>query len=95
MGYRVFEAADAKAALAILDSGVPIDLLFTDVILPGGMNGRHDGQEPAGFEGPFHHRLYPQRHRPYGQLDPGIQLLGKPFTYSDLAAKLRAVLNAD
>jgi CheY-like chemotaxis protein len=99
MGYRVFEAADAKAALAILDSDAPIDLLFTDVVLPGGMNGRQLAD--AAMKGrPQLKVLFTTGYTRNaivhnGQLDPGIQLLGKPFTYSDLAAKIRAVLDAD
>jgi signal transduction histidine kinase/ActR/RegA family two-component response regulator len=99
MGYRVFEAADAKAALAILDSDVPIDLLFTDVVLPGGMNGRQLA-DAAAKSRPDLKVLFTTGYTRNaivhnGQLDPGIQLLGKPFTYSDLAAKLRAVLDTD
>jgi signal transduction histidine kinase/CheY-like chemotaxis protein len=99
MGYRVFEAADAKAALAILDSDVSIDLLFTDVVLPGGMNGRQLA-DAALKSRPDLKVLFTTGYTRNaivhnGQLDPGIQLLGKPFTYSDLAAKLRAVLDGD
>ena len=99
MGYRVFEAADAKAALAILDSDASIDLLFTDVVLPGGMNGRQLA-DAALKSRPDLKVLFTTGYTRNaivhnGQLDPGIQLLGKPFTYSDLAAKLRTVLDAD
>jgi signal transduction histidine kinase/ActR/RegA family two-component response regulator len=99
MGYRVFEAADAKAALAILDTGVSIDLLFTDVVLPGGMNGRQLA-DAAIKSRPDLKVLFTTGYTRNaivhnGQLDAGIHLLGKPFTFSDLAAKIRTVLDAD
>lgn len=40
-GYRVIEAADAGQAIAILETGVPVDVLFTDVNMPGGIDGIH------------------------------------------------------
>jgi CheY-like chemotaxis protein len=98
MGYRVLEAADAKAALTILNSGVQVDLLFTDVVLPGGMNGRQLADAVL-KDRPKMKVLFTTGYTRNaivhnGQLDPGIQLLGKPFTYSDLAAKIRSVLDA-
>jgi DNA-binding response OmpR family regulator len=99
MGYRVLEAADAKEALAILNSEAPIDLLFTDVVLPGGKNGRQLADEAMdlrpGLKVLFTTGYTRNAIVHNGQLDPGIQLLGKPFTYSDLAAKIRAVLDGD
>ena len=99
MGYHVLEAADARDALAILESGEPIDLLFTDVVLPGGMNGRQLA-DAALKTRPKLKVLFTTGYTRNaivhnGQLDPGIQLLGKPFTYSDLAAKIRSVLDDD
>ena len=99
LGYHVLEAADAKTALAIVESGVPIDLLFTDVVLPGGMNGRQLA-DAAMKSRPKLKVLFTTGYTRNaivhnGQLDPGIQLLGKPFTYSDLAVKIRSVLDAD
>jgi CheY-like chemotaxis protein len=97
MGYHVLEAADAKAALALLASDTPIALLFTDVVLPGGMNGRQLA-DAALKTRPNLKVLFTTGYTRNaivhnGQLDPGIQLLGKPFTYSDLAAKIRTVLD--
>jgi signal transduction histidine kinase len=96
MGYHVLEAADAKSALSIVESGMPIALLFTDVVLPGGMNGRQLA-DAALKKRPNLRVLFTTGYTRdaivhNGQLDPGIQLLGKPFTYSDLAAKIRTVL---
>jgi signal transduction histidine kinase/CheY-like chemotaxis protein len=97
MGYRVFEAPDAHAALAVFDTDIHIDLLFTDVVLPGGMNGRELADAVA-TRRPDMKVLFTTGYTRNaivhnGQLDPGIQLIGKPFTYSDLAAKIRAVLD--
>ena len=97
MGYHVLEATDAKTALAILKSDTPVDLLFTDVVLPGGMNGRQLA-DTAQRSRPRLKVLFTTGYTRNaivhnGQLDPGIQLLSKPFTYSDLAAKIRAVLD--
>jgi signal transduction histidine kinase/CheY-like chemotaxis protein len=99
MGYKVLQAADAEEALAILRSDAKIDLLFTDVVLPGGMNGRQLA-DAASAERPKLRMLYTTGYTRNaivhnGQLDIGVQLIGKPFTYADLAAKIRAVLDAD
>jgi CheY-like chemotaxis protein len=76
-----------------------MDLLFTDVVLPGGMNGRQLADATIKSR-PDLKVLFTTGYTRNaivhnGQLDLGIQLLGKPFTYSNLAAKLRTVLNAD
>jgi CheY-like chemotaxis protein len=99
MGYRVVEAANAQAALTILDTGIAIDLLFTDVVLPGGMNGRQLA-DAAAIQRPGMKVLFTTGYTRNaivhnGQLDAGIQLIGKPFTYTALAAKIRAVLDGD
>ncbi len=98
MGYAVLQAADAEQALAILASDVKIDLLFTDVVLPGQMNGRQLADKALAGR-PELKVLYTTGYTRNaivhnGQLDIGVQLIGKPFTYADLAAKIRAVLDA-
>jgi CheY-like chemotaxis protein len=99
LGYRVLAAANAAGALAIIDRGDKIDLLFTDVVMPGGMNGRELADEALrrrpGLKVLFTTGYTRNAIVHNGQLDPGIQLLGKPFTYSDLAAKIRSVLDDD
>jgi CheY-like chemotaxis protein len=99
MGYRVLEAADAREALTILNSDVHIDLLFTDVVLPGGMNGRQLA-DAAALRRPGLKVLFTTGYTRNaivhnGQLDAGIQVIGKPFTYGALAAKVRSVLDGD
>ena len=96
LGYTVLQACDAASALAIIDTGVHIDLLFTDVVMPGSL------------QSPEMARLARQR-QPHmavlftsgyaqdaivhgGRLDPGLDLLGKPYTHDALARKIRHVL---
>ncbi|MEP7062023.1 MAG: PAS domain S-box protein [Betaproteobacteria bacterium] len=93
--YAVLEAADGASALRMLESNPDIDLLFTDVGLPGGMNGRQladaarlqDPQLLVLFTtGYARHGLVHQ-----GRLEAGIDLLPKPFTYAALANKVHLV----
>ena len=69
-GYQVHAAADAASALRILEADPAIDLLFTDVVLPGGMNGRQLADEAQRRrpepQGALRHRLHAQRHHPSG-----------------------------
>ena len=68
LGYRVLEAGSGAQALEILDKNDEVDLLFSDVVMPGGINGpparRRSDPPPAPTESPVHDRLYPQRNRP-------------------------------
>jgi PAS domain S-box-containing protein len=98
LGYRVLEAGAGPAALELLQQNADVALLFTDVVLPGGLNGRMLSDEA-------------QRRRPGiqilfttgytrnaivhdGRLDAGVHLLTKPFTCKELAAKVRAILDS-
>jgi CheY-like chemotaxis protein len=95
-GYDVLAAADGAAALDILDRYPGIRLLFTDCVLPGGMNGRELAEEACrrrlglrvlyttgyGRDAIVHD----------GRLDPGIELLLKPFTAAVLSEKVRQIL---
>ncbi len=98
LGYRVIEAGDGPAALAALDAErEAIDLLFTDVVLPGGMTGAVLATE-AHAKRPDLKILFTTGYARnaivhHGRLDPGVQLLPKPFTYTDLAAKVRDMLD--
>lgn len=97
LGYRVIPTPDGRAALRELDTHDDIDLLFTDVGLPGGMNGRELADE-ARQRRPELKVLFTSgyaRHAivHHGRLDPGIELLPKPFTFANLAAKLRHILD--
>lgn len=97
-GYRVFEAANAKQALEILHQIADIDLLFTDVVMPGGMGGR-ELSEAARALRPRLKVLFTSGYTENsivhnGKLDPGIELLSKPYRREQLALKLRKVLSA-
>jgi CheY-like chemotaxis protein len=96
LGYVTLEAANGAEALGIVNAGKAFDLLFTDVIMPGNMNGRQLADEI-------------QKNRPdlkvlftsgytenaiihHGRLDSGILLLAKPYRKSDMAAMIRKAL---
>ena len=98
LGYRVLEAPNARVALRVLESHAEVAILFTDIGLPGGMNGRQLVEEA-------------RKHRPTlkvlfttgyarnaivhdGRLDPGVELLTKPFTQAALGEKLRDIIDA-
>jgi PAS domain S-box-containing protein len=97
LGYRVLEAPDGPSALRHLAREPKLDLLFTDVILPGGMTGAQVAAK-AKEERPDLKVLFTTGyarnaivHR--GRLDKGVDLITKPFSFPDLAAKVRDVLD--
>jgi PAS domain S-box-containing protein len=97
-GYHTLSAANAAEALAIIDLGEHIDLLFTDVMLSGGMNGRQLATE-AQKRRPGLKVLYTSGYTEntlvhHGRLDPGVLLLPKPYLSSDLARMLRTALTS-
>jgi CheY-like chemotaxis protein len=94
----VLEAANGADALTILDRETDIDLLLTDVVMPGGINGRELADE-ATRRRPALKVLFTTGYTRnaivhHGRLDPGIHLIGKPFSFQELAAKVRARLDA-
>jgi signal transduction histidine kinase len=96
LGYRVIEADDAEAALRCLAQGASVDLLFTDVVLPGGRSGR-DLAEEAARRMPGIRVLYTTGYARnaivhHGRLDPGVHLIVKPFSFEELAAKIHEVI---
>jgi signal transduction histidine kinase/ActR/RegA family two-component response regulator len=98
LGYRVLEASDGPSALKLLDGKPAIDLLFTDVVLPSGMNGKQLADEIR-RELPTVKVLYTTGYARnaivhHGRLDPGVELITKPFSYTELADKIRAVLES-
>jgi CheY-like chemotaxis protein len=97
LGYRVIEAPDGPSGLRLLAAHREINLLFTDVGLPGGMNGRQLAEEAqrrkAGLKVLFTSGYARNAIVHHGRLDPGVELLLKPFTYQGLAAKIRRVLD--
>ena len=96
LGYHALEAADATAGLKILDSDARIDLLITDVGLPGGMNGRQMA-DAARRQRPKLRVLFITGYAENaaignGRLEPGMQVLSKPFAMEQLAARIRSIL---
>jgi len=97
LGYQTVEAHDGLAACEILDGAGRIDLLFTDVVLPKGMNGTALAQE-AHKRRPGLKVLYMSGYTDdaivhHGVLDKGVHLLTKPFRKIELARKVRQVLD--
>ena len=98
LGYRVVEAKDGPSALSILQEPTPIDLLLTDVIMPGGMTGRQLSDEATrrrpGLKTLFSSGYTENSIVHQGKLDPGVNFLSKPFRRRDLALKVREALEA-
>ncbi len=96
LNYHVLQASDARSALAVLDGGGHIDLLLTDVILPG-PNGRELANAAAvkrpGLKVLFMTGYSRNAIVHQGRLDEGVQLIQKPLTQASLAAKIRDVLD--
>ena len=98
LGYRVIAAGNARQALEQLEaSDAPVDLLFTDVILPGGMTGADLAREAQAMQ-PDLPILFTTGYARnaivhHGRLDEGVELLTKPFSYGALAARVREMLD--
>ena len=96
LGYTVIHAEDGPSALALMDKHPKIDLLFTDVVMPG-MSGRQLADKTRETR-PEIKVLYATGYTRNavvhnGMLDAGVALLSKPFTIDQLAAKVRSVLD--
>jgi len=96
LGYRVLKAHDAQSAFAIVNSGVQIDLLFTDVVMPGPMRSTELARKAKALF-PRMAILYTSGYTENsivhgGKLDAGVELLSKPYTREALARKVRHVL---
>jgi PAS domain S-box-containing protein len=96
LGYRVLKAADAASALAVVESGVPIDVLFTDVVMPGTLRSpelaRMARERLPNLAVLFTSGYTENSIVHGGRLDPGVELLGKPYTRESLARRIRQVL---
>jgi PAS domain S-box-containing protein len=96
LGYRVLKARDAHSALSIIESGIPIDLLFTDVVMPGALKSpelaRKARERLPGIAVLFTSGYTENSIVHGGRLDEGVELLSKPYTRETLARKLRQML---
>jgi len=97
LGYRVIEAHDGPSALRLLERQARVDLLFSDVVLPGGMTGAQVAEQARKIRpqikvlfttGYARNAIIHQ-----GRLDKGVRLITKPFSSADLATKIRNVLD--
>jgi CheY-like chemotaxis protein len=98
IGYRVIEAHDGPSALRLLERQMRVDLLFSDVVLPGGLTGAQVSAQARAMR-PDLKVLFTTGYARnaiihHGRLDKGVHLITKPFTLNDLAAKVRDVLDA-
>ncbi len=98
LGYGSLEAADGPAGLKLLQSEARVDLLVTDVGLPGGMNGRQladagralrPGLKVLFITGYAENAVFGN-----GHLDPGMQVMTKPFAIQDLARKIKELVDS-
>jgi signal transduction histidine kinase len=98
LGYATLAAVNAAEALVVIDSSQKIDLLFTDMIMPGSMNGRQLAdaalRRRASLKILFTSGYSNEVIIHHGHLDAGVLLLAKPYRKSDLARMIRAALAA-
>jgi PAS domain S-box-containing protein len=96
LGYKTLSAANAAEALAMADGGAQFDLLFTDVIMPGPMNGRQLAEAMAKrralLKVVFTSGYTENAIIHHGRLDPGVLLLAKPYRKAELAQMLRRAI---
>ncbi|WP_431674849.1 response regulator [Rhizobium leguminosarum] len=96
LGYYVLKAKDAQSALTVIESGAHIDLLFTDVVMPGPLRSpelARMARERLPDIAVLYTSGYTENSIVHGgRLDPGLELLSKPYTREELARKIRHVL---
>jgi CheY-like chemotaxis protein len=96
LGYRVLKADNAESALGILKSGLSIDLLFTDVVMPGKLRSPELARQARLLQ-PDIVVLFTSGYTQNaivhgGRLDPGVELISKPYRREQLARKIRHLL---
>ena len=96
LGYRVLKAVDATSALHVVESGIPIDILFTDVVMPGTLKSpelaRRARERLPDIAVLFTSGYTENSIVHGGRLDAGLELLSKPYTREALARKFQHVL---
>ncbi|MFW2830167.1 PAS domain-containing protein [Sphingomonas sp. ID0503] len=97
LGYEVLAAGDGPSALRVLESDPRVTMLFTDVVLPGGMTGAvlagHATTLRPGLKVLFTTGYARNAIVHHGRLDAGVELITKPFTFAALARRVREVLD--
>lgn len=98
LGYEVIEASDGPSALAVLAQRTDVELLFTDIVMPGGMNGR-ELADAARRMHPALRVLYTSGYTEnaivhHGRLDEGALLLSKPYRRIELDRAVRSALDS-
>ena len=98
LGYQAIEAADAASALKVLESDAEIDLLISDVGLPGGMNGKQMA-DSARAKRPKLRVLFITGYAENatissGSLEPGMHVMSKPFPMEKLASRIRFIMES-
>jgi signal transduction histidine kinase/CheY-like chemotaxis protein len=97
-GYRTLEAEDGPTALRLLQNESRVDLLFTDIVLPGGMNGAALAAQAIAMR-PALSVLFTSGYdrnaiSHHGRLEAGVELITKPFNYVTLASRVRKMLDS-
>jgi CheY-like chemotaxis protein len=98
LGYATIAVASGPEALALMDRGVAFDVLFTDIVMPGNMNGRELADAvirrrpgtPVLYTSGYPEHAVDE----HGRLDPGVILLNKPYRKADLARSMRQVIGS-
>ena len=98
LGYRVLQAANGDEALEILRGNERVDLLFSDVVLPG-KSGKIVAEQALALR-PGLKVLFTTGYSRnaivhHGRLDPGVHLIAKPFTFEQLATRVRDLLDRE
>jgi PAS domain S-box-containing protein len=96
LGYKVLKAKDGESGLTVLQSGISIDLLFTDVVMPGPVRSTELARQAKellpNIEVLFTSGYTQNAIVHGGRLDPGVELISKPYRREDLARKIRHML---
>jgi len=98
LGYRRLEAADAAEALAVIESGAVVDLVFSDVVMPGPVGARELADRLRALR-PGVPILFTSGYTDnavihHGRLDDGVSLISKPYARAELAQRLAQLLSA-
>jgi signal transduction histidine kinase len=96
LGYGVLQAHDGPSALLMLERN-RVDLLFTDVVMPGGLNGRQLADEAlrrhSGLKVLFTTGYTRNAIVHHGRLDADVDMISKPFSFGELSARVRSILD--